>query len=89
MTVLRAVETRRSVVRSANTGISAFITPLGEISKQSEIFVPWAEKEQVTLLSEQTVWVQYGYKFGPLCFFTALFALLGAGVLSRGRSPKD
>ena len=41
MSVLRAVETRRSLIRSANTGISAFVTPAGTIAKQSDLFVPW------------------------------------------------
>lgn len=89
MTVLRAVETRRSVVRSANTGISAFISPLGEISKQSDIFVPWAEKDQVHLFEERTVWAQYGYRFASLCLCIALLALLIAAVASRGQGHKE
>ncbi|HBT97024.1 MAG TPA: hypothetical protein DEB25_05010, partial [Desulfobulbaceae bacterium] len=31
MTVLRAVETRRSLARAANTGFSVFISPQGEL----------------------------------------------------------
>ncbi len=74
MTVLRAVETRRAVVRSANTGISAFIAPDGRITKQSEIFVPWAAASTVVLLENRTFWVRYGYLFGPVCL---LFGLCG------------
>ena len=83
MTVFRAVETRRSVVRSANTGISAFITPLGEITNKSEIFVPWAEKEELTLHDEKTVWVRYGYNFAPFCLGFAGLGLLIAGLWRR------
>ena len=83
MTVLRAVETRRSVVRSANTGISAFITPLGEISKKSDIFVPCAEKGELTLNDEKTVWVRYGYNFAPVCLGLAVMGLLLAVVFAR------
>lgn len=83
MTVLRAVETRRSIVRSANTGISAFITPLGVITKQSDIFVPWAQKEELTLHREKTVWVRYGHNFAPLCLGLAVTGLLIAGFLGR------
>jgi apolipoprotein N-acyltransferase len=47
MTVLRAVETRRSLVRSANTGISGIIDPLGRVRSRSELFVAWAETARV------------------------------------------
>ena len=83
MTVLRAVETRRSVVRSANTGISAFITPLGEITSRSDIFVPWAEKQELVLNAERTVWVRFGYHFAPFCLGVALLGLFMAGFLTR------
>jgi len=83
MTVFRAVETRRSVVRSANTGISAFITPLGEISSKSDIFVAWAAKEELSLHDEKTVWVRYGHKFAPFCLGFAALGLMMAGVWTR------
>ena len=77
MSVLRAVETRRSVARSANTGISAFISPAGTISQRSDLFVEWAASDEVVLLEEKTVWVMYGYLFGPVCL---LLGLLGACI---------
>jgi apolipoprotein N-acyltransferase len=67
MSVLRAVETRRTLIRSANTGISAFVTPLGTVSRQSELFVPWAAAAEVVLSEELTIWARYGYLFAPLC----------------------
>ncbi len=72
MAVFRAVETRRSLIRSANTGISAFISPSGTIDLQSEIFVPWAAAREVTLMPGETFWVRYGYLFAPACFFIGL-----------------
>jgi apolipoprotein N-acyltransferase len=83
MTVFRAVETRRSVVRSANTGISAFITPLGEITSKSDIFVPWATKEELSLHDDKTVWVRYGHNFAPLCLGFAAIGLLIVGIWTR------
>lgn len=82
MTVFRAVETRRSIVRSANTGISAFISPLGEITSRSDLFVPWAGKGEVTLNTEKTFWVRIGYTFAPFCLGLAALGLLMAGVLA-------
>ncbi|WP_163337656.1 apolipoprotein N-acyltransferase [Desulfopila sp. IMCC35008] len=67
MTVLRAVETRRSIVRSANTGISGFIDPLGRVEGASEIFTPWSGARTVPLLTQTTMFVRWGYLFGPLC----------------------
>jgi len=83
MSVLRAVETRRSLIRSANTGISAFVTPLGTITKQSELFVPWAAAADVVLSGELTIWARYGYRFAPLCLIVGLFGGLAAGMRRR------
>ncbi|MGW8195785.1 MAG: apolipoprotein N-acyltransferase, partial [Desulforhopalus sp.] len=83
MSVLRAVETRRSLVRSANTGISAFIRPNGLISDRSEIFVTWQGAAEVALLEGLTVWVRYGYLFGPACLAAGIMGLLAAGRQKR------
>ncbi len=83
MSVLRAVETRRSLVRSANTGISAFVTPAGTITRQSELFVPWAAAKEVVLLEQVTVWARYGYLFAPICLVIGLFGGLIAGSRRR------
>ncbi len=72
MTVFRAVETRRSLARAANTGISAFIDPLGRVHHSSDIFVPWSGKEDVALMNRSTVFVQSGFLFGPLCFVVSI-----------------
>lgn len=83
MSVLRAVETRRSLIRSANTGISAFVTPAGTITKQSELFVPWAEATGVVLSEELTIWARYGYQFAPVCLAIGLLGGLVAGTRRR------
>ncbi len=41
---LRAIETGRSVVRSANNGISGFITPEGKIAE----YIPWNEEAAIS-----------------------------------------
>ncbi|ASU32931.1 apolipoprotein N-acyltransferase [Mucilaginibacter xinganensis] len=57
---LRAVETRRWVCRSANTGISAFINQRGDIVQQSKWWVKTALKQDINLNSDLTFYVLYG-----------------------------
>ncbi len=83
MAVFRAVETRRSLIRSANTGISAFISPTGTIDLQSEIFVPFAAAREVALMQGETFWVRYGYLFAPACLAVGILCSCLALVLRR------
>ncbi len=57
---LRAIETRKWIARSANTGISCFIDPLGNVIDPQ----PWNEaaaiKLPVPVSTEQTFYVQHG-----------------------------
>jgi apolipoprotein N-acyltransferase len=69
MTVFRAVENRRSLVRAANTGISGFVEPTGRITSASPIFVPAAWKETIPLMTEQTFFTLFGHFFGLFCLF--------------------
>ncbi len=57
---LRAIETRRWVVRSANTGISAFINQRGDITKQSKWWTATALKEDINLNDSMTTYVNTG-----------------------------
>jgi len=57
---LRAIESRRSVVRSANTGISAFINPKGEIIKSLEYEQRGSIKSDISLNNYKTFYVKYG-----------------------------
>lgn len=80
MVVLRAVETRRTVVRAANTGFSAFILPTGEVRKRTEWFTPAAVAMSIPLREEKTFFVLYGWIFAPSCLVVAfLFFFWSAG----------
>lgn len=74
MTRLRAVETRRAIVRSANTGFSAFIDPLGRLQRLSPLFVSWAAVENVQIMEDRTLFVRGGYLFAPGCAVVAFIA---------------
>jgi apolipoprotein N-acyltransferase len=57
---LRAIETRRWVVRSANTGISAFINQKGDITQKSVWWTRTALKENINLNDYMTTYVNTG-----------------------------
>ena len=54
---LRAIETRRWVCRSANTGISAFINQRGDIVQQTKWWTRTAIKQDINLNSDLTFYV--------------------------------
>jgi apolipoprotein N-acyltransferase len=57
---LRAIETRKPIVRSANTGVSCFIDPLGNISQQTDYWKEAAIFGKIIPNSYQTFYVQFG-----------------------------
>lgn len=57
---LRAIETRRWVARSANTGISGFINQRGDIVKRSIWWESTAIKQDINLNTDLTFYVKHG-----------------------------
>ncbi len=57
---MRAVESKRYLLRCGNTGVSGFLTPLGTSLRRSEIDTQTALAERVPLLSEQTLYARFG-----------------------------
>lgn len=57
---LRAIETRKWVARSANTGISCFIDPLGNVINPQPWDIAASIKLAVPVDSRQTFFVKYG-----------------------------
>jgi apolipoprotein N-acyltransferase len=74
------VETRRSLVRAANTGFSGFIDPLGRVRVVSPLFEDWAETAGVVLMEEETWFVRWGYLFAPWCLVIAVISLGWIGL---------
>ena len=73
---LRAIETRRSVVRSANTGISAFINEKGQITKSLAYEKQGSIKSEVTVNNKKTFYVKHGDYIARIAQFLALFLFL-------------
>lgn len=57
---LRAIECRRWVARSANTGISAFINQRGDIVQATKWWVPSALKQEINLNEDLSFYVKNG-----------------------------
>ncbi len=68
LSVLRAVEQNRAVVRCTNSGISAFISPKGKITKKIGLFTSGAISEKVPFIKEKTFFNKYFYYFYNLPF---------------------
>lgn len=80
---LRAIENRRWVARSANTGISGFINQRGDIVQQTAWWQPTALAQEINLNEDITFYTQYGDLLAYLgllgCATSALLLLLPVG----------
>ena len=77
---LRAIENRRSIARSANTGISAFINEKGEITSTLGYEEQGALRGEVTLNDRVTFYTRFGDYIARISLFLALFIFLFAIV---------
>lgn len=83
---LRAIETRRAVARSANTGISALINQRGDIIQQTRWWTRTALKGTLKANGNLTFYVRYGDYIGRISvFLSALLVLYG---LAQNRIKK-
>ncbi|HEY3411597.1 MAG TPA: apolipoprotein N-acyltransferase [Armatimonadota bacterium] len=76
---LRAIETRRWVVRCGHTGISALISPSGEVQESLPLGQAGTLSGTVGLRNDRTPYVRFGDWFVALC------ALAGAWAVGYGR----
>ena len=80
---LRAIEQRKTIIRSANTGISGVIDTKGEIVQITK----WNEKDClssiVSLNNEETFYYKFGDYIGRLSVFVAALLLIVAFVKGR------
>jgi apolipoprotein N-acyltransferase len=76
MTVFRAVENRRALVRSANTGISGFIDPAGRVLASTPLLQEAALVQSIPLMKTKTVYTRIGDLFAQVCFAAALIVVL-------------
>ena len=81
---LRAIETRRWVARSANTGISGFINQRGDVVQQTKWWVADAIGQEINLNEEITFYVKAGDYFA----YAGCIGSLAFGILILLRKAK-
>lgn len=80
---LRAIETRRSIVRCANTGISCFIDACGRVEQPTDWWQPAVIAQRVSLNREQTLFARTGDLIGAAALWAAPLLLVGAFLMRR------
>jgi apolipoprotein N-acyltransferase len=72
----RAIETRRSLVRVTNTGVTSVINAKGEMVEWLPIFTPAVLKAEVEILEGETFYVRFGDWFAWSMTLISLAVLL-------------
>jgi len=81
MAIFRAVENKRSIVRSTNGGITCIIDPNGRVLKQLDPFVAGYLVGEVPLLrTETTLYTLWGDWMGPLCILVTVIGILFGAI---------
>ncbi|MEW5724557.1 MAG: apolipoprotein N-acyltransferase [Thermodesulfobacteriota bacterium] len=81
--VLRAVESRRALIRAANTGISGIILPSGQVIDRRGLFERDVFTGSVPLLKEVTLYTAAGDVLPRVCLGVALAFYLAAIIRRR------
>jgi apolipoprotein N-acyltransferase len=81
MSVFRAVENRRYLLRAASTGVSCIINPRGRILVRSGIFRRASLESEIKTCSIETFYTRHGNWFVFACF--ALVSLFALNAITR------
>lgn len=81
MAAFRSVETRKSMLRVANSGVTAIVNPYGEVRSMTKLFSEAVVREAVQSNQYKTLFVQFGH--GPLIAFIIVLGVIG--LISRNR----
>jgi len=81
-TLLRAVETRRFLLRVTNSGVTAVVDPRGVVVATVPLDRPGVVPARIVAASDRSLYVRTGDLFGWLCVVVTL-AMCGAGVLTK------
>ncbi|MBT4364188.1 MAG: apolipoprotein N-acyltransferase [Desulfobacteraceae bacterium] len=88
MAVLRAVENRRSLIRSANTGISAFVDPAGRVFDRTPLYKEAVVTRSMPVLKTETFYTKYGDLFALTCLCVAIAFIFSGYIMGRTSNRK-
>jgi apolipoprotein N-acyltransferase len=85
LATFRSIETRRALIRSTNTGISAIVDPAGRIVKRTGQWTRETLVADVPMINDRsaTVYMRIGNVFGWLCVVLTVIGLWRARAASR------
>ena len=78
MVVFRAVENHLAVARAANTGISAFVDPVGRLLDETPLFEKAIRTRLLPVMNHKTFYARYGDVFAIGSILVCLIILIGA-----------
>jgi apolipoprotein N-acyltransferase len=79
---LRAIESRRSIARSGNTGISAFINQRGDVFQQTKYWEKNVISQSINANDGKTFYVRFGDYIGNIFqYFTLVFLIVHCVML--------
>jgi apolipoprotein N-acyltransferase len=86
---LRAIETRSSFVRAANTGISGFLDPMGRYHRRTGLFVPGMELFDVPLAGARSLYTRTGDVVAWLAIASLVVLTVAAWSSSKSRRVRE
>ena len=85
---LRAIENRRCIARSANTGRSGFINQRGDVLQQTHYWVPDAIRETLKANDKVTFYAKHGDYLSRIAVYLTFVLLITYGAVSLIRWNK-
>ncbi|PIP13270.1 MAG: apolipoprotein N-acyltransferase [bacterium (Candidatus Stahlbacteria) CG08_land_8_20_14_0_20_40_26] len=83
MAILRAVETRRTLVRCGNTGISYIATPDGNVKHKTGLFEEAVISGDIYPIPVETFYTKYGDVFSYVMILIAVMGIVGTWFSRR------
>ncbi|UCG79569.1 MAG: apolipoprotein N-acyltransferase, partial [Desulfobacterales bacterium] len=78
MVVFRAVENHLAVARAANTGISAFVDPVGRLLDETPLFEEAIRTRSLPVMNHESFYARYGDIFAIGCILISLLIWVSA-----------